>query len=183
MTDPRPPLPRPLKRAVEVEAGHRCAVPTCRATSGLQVHHIVDWAKVREHAIDNLILLCAICHARATNGEIDRIAMQAYKANLRMLSGRYGDLERRVLDYFVRHPAEDEITIDRSHALLLQYLVEDGMLEQVGHAKGTIWLDTQGAGPNSEPATDDVVLGPALWRLTDHGREVVSALRGARVVD
>lgn len=45
----RPDMPRPLARAVRTEAGHRCAIPTCRATSGLQIHHIDDWAKVQEH--------------------------------------------------------------------------------------------------------------------------------------
>src|SRR4051794_20813860 len=83
-----------------VEAGHRCAIPTCRMTSGLEVHHIVDWAKVKEHTFDNLICLCAVCHHRATIGEIDRLAMLQYKANLGVLSNRYGDFERRILEMF-----------------------------------------------------------------------------------
>jgi hypothetical protein len=51
----RPPIPAALTRAIRVEAGHRCAIPTCRATSGLQIHHIADWAKVREHTFANLV--------------------------------------------------------------------------------------------------------------------------------
>lgn len=102
MSAGRPGIPRPLARAVRVEAGHRCAIPTCRATSGLQIHHIEDWAKVREHAFENLILLCANCHSRITSGEIDRQSVVAYKANLSILASRYGDLERRILDRFVK---------------------------------------------------------------------------------
>lgn len=179
----RPPIPRPLRRAVEVEAGHRCAVTTCRQTSGLEIHHILEWAKVKEHTFDNLILVCAVCHARATRGEIDRQAMNAYKANLRVLNGRYGDLERRVLNHFLKHPDQETITVDRSHRVLLDYLIEDGLLEEAGAADGSLWLDDRGAGPGEGPQPGDIVMGPALWRLTDQGKGVVESLRSATILE
>lgn len=55
VSKPRPAIPRDVARAVKIEAGHRCAVPTCRQTSGLEVHHIVGYAKVKKHEIDNLM--------------------------------------------------------------------------------------------------------------------------------
>ena len=54
MPQSRPAIPRDLERALFVEAGHRCAIPTCRAVAPLEIEHIEDWAKVREHIHDQL---------------------------------------------------------------------------------------------------------------------------------
>ncbi len=81
MPSDRPHIPNELRRAVLVEAGHRCAIPTCRQYP-VEVDHIVDWAKTRRHDFDNLIALCPTCHARKTKGEIDALAMKQYKLNL-----------------------------------------------------------------------------------------------------
>lgn len=85
-----------------VEAGHRCAIPTCRATT-TEIAHIVPWSQVREHTFENLIALCPNCHSRYDKGEIDRQSMRMYKHNLGLISGRYGDAERRLLDVFVQN--------------------------------------------------------------------------------
>lgn len=81
MTD-RPALPKELRRRVLVEAGHRCAIHTCRYAAGVDVHHIVPWEKCQEHTYDNLIALCPNCHRRADSGEIDRKSLRIYKARL-----------------------------------------------------------------------------------------------------
>ena len=176
MSAGRPAIPRPLDRAVRVEAGHRCAIPTCRATSGLQIHHIEEWAKVREHTFDNLILLCSNCHARITAGEIDRRSVMAYKRNLSVLAGRYGDLERRVIDRFVNHPDETEVVVDTSHTLLLDNLISDGLLVYLGPAKGALFF-----GPGETPTdSPEGHYGPARWGLTDDGRQIVERVRSAR---
>jgi hypothetical protein len=39
-------IPAEVKRAVLVEAGHRCAIPTCKATT-TEVAHIVPWSESR----------------------------------------------------------------------------------------------------------------------------------------
>ncbi|MGV9664817.1 HNH endonuclease [Nocardia niigatensis] len=97
----RPEIPAELKRAVLVEAGHRCAIPTCRQTP-VELAHITPWAKVKEHTFDNLIALCPTCHTRFDRGDIDRKAMFQYKANLDILNYRYTDLERQLLRAFIR---------------------------------------------------------------------------------
>lgn len=99
-----------MERELLVEAGHRCAIPTCRQTP-VELAHIVPWEKVQEHTFDNLIALCPTCHTRFDNGDIDRLAMQRYKANLTIVNGRYGDLERRVLQYFVDNPLKAEVVL------------------------------------------------------------------------
>jgi len=64
-------IPAELRRRVLVEAGHRCAIPTCRHID-VDVHHIVPYEQCKKHEYENLIALCPNCHRRADRGEIDR---------------------------------------------------------------------------------------------------------------
>jgi uncharacterized protein DUF3298/HNH endonuclease len=77
----RPPIPADLRRQVLVEAGHRCAIHTCKHPE-VDVHHIIPWEKCRAHDYGNLIALCPNCHRRADAGEIDRSSLRLYKARL-----------------------------------------------------------------------------------------------------
>lgn len=101
MCSERPAVPAAVKRAVLIEAGHRCAIPTCRQTP-VEIAHIEPWSTVKTHAAENLIALCPTCHTRYDNGDIDRISMRRYKANLAILNNRYTDIERQLLRAFVR---------------------------------------------------------------------------------
>ena len=100
MPEGRPSIPAELRRAVLVEAGHRCAVPTCRQHP-VDIEHIDDWAKVQQHVFENLIALCPTCHRRKGNGpdQIDRKSLRQYKANLAVINSRYGDVERRLIEF------------------------------------------------------------------------------------
>ncbi|MFI0860546.1 HNH endonuclease [Streptomyces smyrnaeus] len=86
----RPAIPRELRRRILIEAGHRCAIPTCRATP-VEIAHIDPWSKVKRHDFVNLIALCPTCHTRFDDphGAIDRKAMRQYKANLSPLSNGF----------------------------------------------------------------------------------------------
>jgi hypothetical protein len=64
-----------------VEAGHRCAIPTCRYPT-TDLHHIIPWETCQTHDFDNLIALCPNCHRRAESGEIDRKSLRLYKSRL-----------------------------------------------------------------------------------------------------
>lgn len=92
----RPKVPAGIRRRVLVEAGHKCANPTCRSIE-VQVCHIVPWSQCRKHQYSNLIALCANCHARADRGEIDRKSLRLYKSNLRTTHDRFSQLEIDVL--------------------------------------------------------------------------------------
>jgi len=83
---PRPPIPTELSRRVLIEAGHRCAIPTCR-NPDVDLHHIVPWERCKSHDFDNLIALCPNCHRRAHNGEIDRKSLLLYKLQLASVGG------------------------------------------------------------------------------------------------
>ncbi|MFE6766381.1 HNH endonuclease [Streptomyces sp. NPDC057689] len=86
MTGSRPAIPRELRRRVLIEAGHRCAIPTCRATP-VEIAHITPWAKTKKHEFNNLIALCPNCHTRFDDphNPLDRKSMRQYKAKLNPL--------------------------------------------------------------------------------------------------
>jgi len=93
----RPPIPTDIKRRVLVEAGHRCAIPTCRHID-VDVHHIIPWATCKKHEYENLIALCPNCHRRAhKKDEIDRKSLRLYKANLRFTHDKFSQLEVDIL--------------------------------------------------------------------------------------
>ncbi|MGV3518533.1 DUF3298 domain-containing protein [Luteitalea sp.] len=82
MPEARSAIPADLRRRVLVEAGHRCAIHTCRHPT-TDLHHIVPWEKCKAHTYENLIPLCPNCHRRADSGQIDRQALYMYKSRLR----------------------------------------------------------------------------------------------------
>jgi hypothetical protein len=74
------------KRRLKEQAGFRCAVPTCNATSPLQIHHIIHREEGGLDTDDNLICLCSNCHGRYHQGQIDRKAIINYKQRLIKIS-------------------------------------------------------------------------------------------------
>jgi len=90
MDSQRPNIPAEIERCVLVEAGHRCAIPTCRYIE-VEIHHIIPWATCQKHEYENLVALCANCHRRADRGEIDRKALRIYKANLRFAHDKFSN--------------------------------------------------------------------------------------------
>ncbi len=79
---------------------------------------------------ENLIAICANCHARVTKGDIPAVHVRMYKANLSLISTRYGDLERRVLNDFVDNPKARTAMLPRELSILMSYLVHDGIVER-----------------------------------------------------
>jgi hypothetical protein len=126
-------IPRQLEREILLEAGHRCAIPTCRQHP-VEIAHIVSWVKVKEHSFENLIALCPTCHTRFDRGEIDLPSMRRYKANLGLLISRYGDLERRVLSLFAEQPDKSQIKLPGGTQIFVMYLVKDGFLKHIGYS-------------------------------------------------
>jgi hypothetical protein len=91
-SQPRPPIPADLRRAVEVECGHACAIKGCNEHTYLELHHINE--NREDNRAENLILLCDKHHKMAHAGVIDRKALREYK---RLLKEHYSsDLLDRV---------------------------------------------------------------------------------------
>ena len=130
MKTSRPEVPAGLKRAVLVEAGHRCAIPTCRATT-TEIAHIKQWAKVKKHSFENLIALCPNCHTRFDQKkEIDKKSMEMYKKNLGIINNRYGETERRLFEILGKN--EEQIFLLGAGGDVLVYNAErDGIFQKL----------------------------------------------------
>jgi len=121
--DNRPPIPAEIKRRVLVEAGHRCAIPTCRHID-VDVHHITPWETCKKHEYENLIALCPNCHRRAhINGGIDRKSLLLYKANIRFTHDRFSQLEVDILFLLNKTPHLREMWAP-FNKLLLKRLID-----------------------------------------------------------
>ena len=124
----RDPIPAAIKRAVLVEAGHRCAIPTCRQTT-TEIAHIVPWANTQDNSADNLIALCPNCHTRYDQkGEIDQLSIKIYKQNLGLLNHRYSELERRIFEILAQ-TSERVFVVGAGSDILLYNAVKDGLFE------------------------------------------------------
>lgn len=183
MPQDRPSIPRPLERELFVEAGYRCAIPTCRAAAPLQIDHIEDWAKVREHKFENMIVLCSNCHGRkgSRRGQIDRTALRQYKANLSILNHRYGEFERRVLDHFVTSSGPPIIFVPGGMDLLVHYLVSDGYLRNA-NVRAPMTSNFYLKHDDGTQLKVDVPNLVGYW-LTEAGLEFVEKWRDAKPLD
>lgn len=106
----RPPIPTKIRRQVLLEAGHRCAIPTCRMTT-IEVAHIVPYSNVKEHKFENLIALCPNCHTRFDKGEIDKLSVLEYKENLRKLNLHFLTENNALFDITLWTDYKAEVTI------------------------------------------------------------------------
>lgn len=75
--EPRPSIPADLRRSVEVESGHCCAIKGCNEHTYLEIHHIDQ--NRNNNKQENLILLCDKHHKMAHADVIDRKALRQYK--------------------------------------------------------------------------------------------------------
>jgi hypothetical protein len=160
----RPSIPAQLKRAILVEAGHRCAIPTCQKYP-VDIHHIVPYEKCQEHVFDNLIALCCICHERYHRyKDIDQKSLEIYKANLGLLSNRYGEIERRVLQYFCDQPKSTKIRLSGLSEILVLYLLKDGFLLKT----------SEGPHINGSPSWEEYMLTETGRRFVDNWKQAHS---------
>ena len=143
----RPAIPAVMKRAIQEEAGYRCAVPTCRDKGPFDFEHIDEWSKVKKHEEHNIVLLCVSCHARVTRKEIHKDAIKAYKRNLAIINGRYSQFEIRLLEKYweeglklapessthLTHTGTIPTVFDEVHMIHLKGLQRDGLISVKEH--------------------------------------------------
>jgi hypothetical protein len=165
----RPAIPRALERQVKMESGHRCAIPTCKQTP-VDIHHIVPWETCKKHEFDNLIALCPTCHRKADR-EIDRKSIKMYKHNLSIVNSRYGDYERRILQYFVDNSDEEfiELPDGKNTEILLMFLIRDKLLLPL---------------PDQRPITMSARGREKMWyKLTQEGQQFISKWKVAEDIE
>lgn len=170
MPQGRPPIPAELERALFIEAGYRCAVPRCLAVAPLTLEHIEDWARVKEHKFANMIVLCRNCHGLKGEGprKLDRKALRQIKANLGIINGRYGEMERRLLMFLAQQPKlatgnTFQIKLPGGIELMLWYLIKDGMLVPQRDMTPSL-ID-------NVPLMQDYLVTDACWELVAQLRE------------
>jgi hypothetical protein len=118
-------VPIGRKTMVLVEAGHRCAIPTCRHPT-TDIAHIVPESQDHDDSFQRLIALCPKCQKK----EIDRQSIRMYKRNLGILNSRYSDFERRVFDQIVETDRRSFI-VEAGLEISLLHAVNDGLLKRL----------------------------------------------------
>jgi hypothetical protein len=159
--DGRPPIPAELRRRVLVEAGHRCAIPTCRYIE-VDVHHIIPWANCKAHEYDNLIALCPNCHRRADRGEIDRKSLRLYKLNLRFIHDKFSQLEMDLLFDLYRLLTGQSVMWPPVMHILIKRIIEAGYINVLV--------------PPSSVEIGGLRQSPDLLSLTPKGRQFLDEL-------
>ncbi len=70
------------RQAVLLEAGYKCANPSCRHILTLEIHHIIWVKKDGGNEPPNLVALCPNCHSLHTAGRIPSQAINVWKSLL-----------------------------------------------------------------------------------------------------
>ena len=157
----RPNVPAELKRRVLCEAGHRCAIHTCRHIE-VDIHHIVPWAKCKEHKYENLIALCPNCHRRADSGYIDRKSLKIYKANLRYAHDKFSQLEVDILFILAKETENARLQFPSFMMILINRIL------------GAEYVEVEF--PESSVQILGMEMKPAYLFLTDKGHEYIDSL-------
>jgi HNH endonuclease len=123
---------RARNRLALVEAGHRCAIPTCRHPT-TEIAHIVAESESHDDSFENLIALCPKCQKKEINAQ----SMRMYKHNLEILNSRYSDFERRVFDQ-IAETDRRSFTVEAGLEIPLLHAVNDGLLRRVEPAPAAI---------------------------------------------
>lgn len=126
MTLTRRRVPSEQRRQVLIEAGFRCAVPTCRTILTLDLHHIVAVSKGGGNEPSNLLVLCPTCHALYERGEIPPQAIYSWKAMLVALNRAF---DPEALDnlLFLRSLAPRQLLVSGDGVLKFSRLVATGL--------------------------------------------------------
>jgi hypothetical protein len=74
----RPPIPEDIKRRVRQRCGFACVI--CRSPI-YDYDHIVDYAIVKAHTFENLVLLCTRCHRKKRKGLVTIDVIRAALVN------------------------------------------------------------------------------------------------------
>lgn len=166
-------IPAKLKRRILVEAGHRCAIPTCRSFD-IDVHHIIPFSKTKKHEYKNLIALCPNCHRRSEKGEIDRQSLFRYKDNLRYVIDKYSSFEIDLLMVLAREP-EKALVIPAHTELLFWRIKEEGMVRHIETPADIVAVRFEGMEDTPLKLTPDLV------QITDKGKRFVDSISRQKI--
>lgn len=128
----------------------------------VELHHITPYSASPHHDYENLIALCPNCHARADRGDIDRLSLRAYKANLRQAHDRFSQLEMDVLLELYNSRSQQLVKWPFNQFIFLKRLIDAGFVgrerPEVGYFPTAMLMDPM-----------------SIW-ITDAGRQFVEDL-------
>jgi hypothetical protein len=124
-----------------IEAGYRCAVPTCRTILTIELHHIDPVREDGQNTPDNLIALCSNCHTMLEKGIIAREAINVYKTMLVALSQAF-DKESISNLLFLKVIATDPLPISGDGVLKFSHLIASGLVEFKPHTPVNVYPRT-----------------------------------------
>lgn len=165
-------IPADVRRAVLLEAGHACAIPTCQFPA-TEFAHIEPFAKVKKHEVGNIIALCPNHHHLFDQKkQIDIKSIKAYKTKLQFLNHRYTKFELRLL------------------ALLAEkaYVLAGGEIQTMGLLRDGLIVNAKTFESQSIDVTDDTT-GQKIFheefvvnfaaKLTPKGKEFIDAWKSS----
>jgi len=132
-TTERKNIPQSVSIKVLTEAGYRCAVPTCRATLAMDLHHIWQVSAGGQNDPSNLVALCPYCHALHHRGTIPAEAIYVYKALLVSLSQAF-DLNGIDQLLFLASLGRKPIIVGGDGVLTFSRLIAAGLAQFSLHA-------------------------------------------------
>lgn len=154
--------------------------------------HIIPWSKVREHAFENMIVLCSVDHFRFDQGEIPKESIYTYKQNLAVINGRYNDFERRMLERFHESGIDSTIELDYSAntELSVRNLVRDGVVSVFTPAQHQVVTSMPGHTTIFALGNNQAAPGGAQRRggfdaysLTESGKRLICRWFDAELID
>lgn len=120
-------LPIKIKRALQEEAGFRCAIATCRRDTPLDFAHINPIENGGSDDFSNLLVLCKNCHGRYHKEHEKFMTLKSMiniKKNLMVMSGRYNSFEIRLMESFLNNPEKEVSEFLFARELDVAYLVK-----------------------------------------------------------
>ena len=154
-------VPESVRREILMEAGYRCAIPTCGHILTIDIHHIVWLKDGGGNDPSNLLALCPNCHALHTKGEIPQAAIRHWKGMLVALNHAF---DRRGMDLLLLLNKQSEgIYYSADGLFQVAGLIAAGLVQQAAVVGG-------GLGP---AGTADASIHQLI--LTERGKLLVEA--------
>jgi hypothetical protein len=161
-----------------MEAGYKCANPTCRNILTLELHHM-RWVKDDgDNDASNLVALCGHCHDLHTHGHIPEDAIRHWKGMLLALNNAF-DRGSADLLLFLSKVADKEVWYSGDALLRFAGLISAGLVTFMTEPLHGYTSPAFGTGPGGmsmtyHPTSYELGIKVEL-KLTDKGRALVQA--------
>jgi hypothetical protein len=117
------------RREALIEAGYRCAVPTCRTILAVDLHHLVLVSQGGGNDVSNLLALCPNCHALHHRGNIPPDAIRVWKGMLVSLNEGIGRDAKELLLLLALAPQQRPEWFTSDGVLRLAPMIVAGLVE------------------------------------------------------